>query len=122
VILLFIANLFVAIGEPAGTQGNIRLLQFLSPADLAVGAIMIVAIVLVGMAPTAPAATGLTPDLVRLTAGAVVAFVAVAAFIRAITVLTISHQHAAVKVGNLFDALAAVLVAGVATYWAFRTP
>jgi hypothetical protein len=35
-------------------------------------------------------------------------------------VLTIDHQHGAIKVGNMFDAMAAVLVAAVAVLWAQR--
>jgi hypothetical protein len=131
--VLFIANLFVALGQPTGTPGNVRLLQFLSPADLPVGALIVVAIVLVGLAPAPPVAAtatvplgptvapaGLTPAMVRLTAGVVGAVVAVAALVRAITVLTISHEPGGVKLGNMIEALAAVLVAGVATWWALR--
>jgi len=133
VVVLFVANLFVALGDPAGTPGNVRLLQFLTPADLAVAAIMIVAVALVAMAPTravapasptVPIASGAPPELapttVRAIAGVVAVLVVVGAFVRAITVLTISHQHGAIKVGNMFDALAAVLVAAVAVFWAQR--
>lgn len=133
VVVLFVANLFVALGEPAGTPGNVRLLQFLAPADLAVAAIMVLAVALVSLAPTAavapasptvPIASGappeLGPDTVWMTAGVVAAVVGAAALIRAITVLTIDHQHGAIKVGNMFDALAAVLVAAVAVLWAQR--
>jgi hypothetical protein len=135
VVLLFIANLFAALGQPAGTPGNERLLQFLSPADVAVAAVITLAIVLVGLAPRAPASPeastvpigpavapgGLTPSLVRMSAGVVAAVVAVAALIRAITALTISHQPGGIKFGNLLDALAAALVAAVAGWWALRT-
>jgi hypothetical protein len=122
VVLLFFANLLIAIGDTVGTPGNIRLLQFLTPADVAVGAIMILAVALVALVPAAVAASpAVPPAVVRLTAGAVAAFVALAAFVRAITVLTVGHQHGAIKVGNMFDALAAVLVAGVGALWAFRT-
>ncbi len=49
--LLFLANLFIALGAQNGTPGRDRLLQFLSPGDLAVAAIMVLAVALGGMAP-----------------------------------------------------------------------
>lgn len=133
VVVLFIANLFVALGQASGTAGNVRLLQFLSPSDVAVGAIMIVAVALVVLLPSDPPAAllpsdppasatpTLAPATVRMTAGIVAAFVTAAAFVRAITVLTVSHQHAAVKLGNLIDALAAIAVAGIGALWGLRT-
>jgi hypothetical protein len=133
VVVLFVANLFIALGEPAGTPGNLRLLQFLAPADLAVAGLMIVAVALVSMvttaavapaSPTVPIAGGAPPELAPTTVGTTAAMVAAVvgagALIRAITVLTISHQHGAIKVGNMFDALAAVLVAAVAVLWVVR--
>jgi hypothetical protein len=120
VVVLFLADLFVALGEPPGTPGNLRLLQFLAPADVAVAAILVVAVALVALRPDSSPASGLAAASARSTAGGVAGFVALGAFVRAITVLTIGHQHAAVKIGNLFDALAALLVALVAIYWAFR--
>ena len=127
VVAVFIAYLFVALGQPTGTRGNSRLLEFLSPADVAVAGVMIVAVALVvllstgGAEPTAGRGKALAPATVRMTAGIVSAFVAVAALIRAITALTISQQSAAVKIGNVIDALAAILVAGVAALWGLRT-
>ncbi len=50
----------------------------------------------------------------------VAALVAVAALLRGIVDLTVPHQHGAIKVGNLIDALAAVLVAAMAAAWGLR--
>jgi hypothetical protein len=123
VVVLFVANLFIALGEPSGTRGNIRLLDFLSPADLAVGAIMVVAVALLALVPLAdgaPASALKGVAEARLVAGVVAVTVGVAALVRAIVVLTIAHQHVAVKLGNMIDALAALLVALAAAYWALR--
>jgi hypothetical protein len=126
VIAVFIADLLIAVGEPTGTPGNVRLLQFLAPGDLAVAAIMILAVALVALASQVPGSDAAppppSPAVVRLSAGAVAAFVALAALVRAITVLTIGHTRGAIKIGNLFDALAAMLVAAVAAFWALRAP
>jgi hypothetical protein len=131
VVLLFLANLLIAIGEPTGTPGNVRILQFLSPADVAVGAILVLAVALVALfSPHEPpephehpesASTGsklLGPADVRMIAGVVAATVAAAALVRAIISLTVAHQGVAIKFGNLVDGLAAVLVALVAALWA----
>jgi hypothetical protein len=123
VAVLFIANLLIALGQPAGTPGNIRLLQFLSPGDVAVGAIMILAVALVALTPLAdgvPSVARKGTAEIRLIAGVVAATVAAAALIRAVVVLTVSHQHAAVKLGNMLDALAALVVAAAAAYWALK--
>jgi hypothetical protein len=123
VVVLFFADLLIALGEPSGTRGNLRLLQFLSPGDLAVGAIMVVAVALVALIPLPEAAPTTALKGVaeaKLVAGVVAVAVGVAALVRAIVVLTISHQHVAVKLGNMIDALAAVIVAAAAAYWAFR--
>jgi uncharacterized membrane protein len=77
-------------------------------------------VALVALRSDASPAPGGAAASARSTAGGVAGFVALGAFVRAITVLTIGHQHAAVKIGNMIDALAALLVALVATYWAFR--
>lgn len=124
IILLFLANLLVALGEVSGTPGNVRLLQFLSPADVAVAALLVVAVALVVLGPraeksSAPAFLG--AEDVRLMAGFVAVAVAAAAFVRAIVVLTIAHEHAVLKLGNMVDALAAVLVAAAAAFWAMAT-
>jgi hypothetical protein len=120
VVVLFVADLFVALGEPTGTPANLRLLQFLAPTDVAVAAILVVAVALVALRPDSSPVPAPAVVSARSTAGAVAGFVALGAFVRAITVLTIGHQHAAVKIGNLLDALAALLVALVAISWAFR--
>jgi hypothetical protein len=133
VVVLFIANLFIALGQPTGTAGNVRLLQFLAGADLAVGAILVLAVALVALAPPSalapieptipgPAVAGSAarPDLFRLVAGFVSVAVAAAGLVRAIAVLTIAHQSGAVKLGNMIDALAAVALAAAAAYWALR--
>jgi hypothetical protein len=123
-VVLFVANLLIALGEPVGTRGNVRLLQFLSPADLAVGAILIVAVALstlLAQPEPAPAAKIFRQSEVRLIAGCISVAVALAALLRAIVVLTISHQHVAVKLGNMIDGLAAVLVAAAAAFWALRS-
>lgn len=123
IILLFLANLLVALGEGSGTPGNVRLLQFLSPADVAVAALLVLAVALVVLGPTAkssePAFLG--AEDVRLMAGFVAVAVGAAAFVRAIVVLTIAHEHAVLKLGNMVDALAAVLVAAAAALWAMAT-
>ncbi len=127
VVLLFVANLLIALGEPTGTPGNVRILQFLSPADVAVGAILVLAVafvaILAAAAPRRPSPRRgrtwvLGPADVRLVAGVVAATVAAAALVRAIVSLTVAHQRVAIKLGNLVDGLAAVLVALVATLWA----
>jgi hypothetical protein len=133
VVVLFVANLFIALGQPTGTAGNVRMLQFLSAADLAVGAILILAVALVVLAPPpalapveptiqGPAAAGSAalPDKFRLVVGFVSVAVAAAGLVRAIVVLTIAHQRGVVKLGNMIDALAAVAVAAAAAYWALR--
>ncbi len=123
VVVLFFADLLIALGEPSGTRGNLRLLQFLSPGDLAVGAIMVVAVALVALIPlpdAAPASAVKGAAEAKLVAGVVAVAVGAAALVRAIVVLTISHQHVAVKLGNMIDALAAVIVAAAAAYWAFK--
>jgi len=125
VVLLFVANLLIAIGEPTGTPGNVRILQFLSPADVAVGAILVLAVALALLPPREPLESAsppgsklLGPADVRMMAGVVAATVAAAALVRAIISLTVAHQRVAIKLGNLVDGLAAVLVALVATLWA----
>jgi hypothetical protein len=119
-VVLFVADLFIALGQATGTPGNLRLLQFLAPTDVAVAAILVVAVALVALQGDASTAPGAPARSARSAAGGVAGFVALGAFVRAITVLTIGHQHGAVKIGNMIDALAALLVALVATYWAFR--
>ncbi len=124
VILLFLANLLSALGQPTGTAGNVRLLQFLSPADLGVGAVLIVAVALVVLLPQsepAPASSVLGPEDVRLMAGFVAIAVAAAAFVRAIVVLTIAGDQVVLKLGNMVDALAAVVVAAAAAFWALQS-
>jgi hypothetical protein len=123
VVVLFLANFLVALGQPTGTPGNERMLQFLSPADVAVAAILIVAVALVVLAPppaTLEEGSILTPANVRSLAGFISGAVAAAAFVRAIVALTISHERAVLKLGTLVDALAAVLVAAAGAYWALR--
>ncbi|MDQ6616798.1 MAG: hypothetical protein M3083_19130 [Actinomycetota bacterium] len=114
VVVLFIANLLIALGLPTGTAGNVRLSQFLSPADVAVAAILILAVALVSLVPVPEAANA------RMLAGIVAAAVVAAGLLRAIVVLTISQEHVAVKLGNMIDALAAVLVAAAAAFWALK--
>ncbi|MDQ1391328.1 MAG: hypothetical protein QOF30_305 [Acidimicrobiaceae bacterium] len=133
VAALFVANLFIALGLPTGTAGNVRLLQFLSAADVAVGAVLVLAVALIALAPPPPlaaieptipgpatAGAAARPDTFRLVAGFVSVAVAAGGLVRAIVVLTIADQRGAVKVGNMIDALAAVAVAAVAAYWALR--
>lgn len=121
VILLFLANLLIAVGAPAGATGRERFLQFLSPADLAVGAALALAVALVvlhGREAAEPGAAAV-PSIasIGLIAGIVAAAVAAAALFRGITELTIPHQHAAVKLGELVDSIAAIVVAGAAAVW-----
>jgi membrane-associated phospholipid phosphatase len=121
-VVLFLANFLIALGEPTGTPGNERMLQFLAPADGSVAAILIVAVALVALFPspgTAPASRP-APSSVRSLAGFVAGALAAAAFVRAIVVLTIAHQRVVLKLGSMVEALAAAMVAAVAAYWALK--
>jgi hypothetical protein len=123
VVVLFLANFLIALGEPAGTAGNVRMLQFLAPAEVAVAAILIVAVALVVLLPTSdPPGTPslLSGATVRAIAGFVSGAVAAAAFVRAIVALTIAHERVLLKLGTLVDALAAVMLAAVGAYWALK--
>ena len=129
VVVLFLADLFIALGAGTGTPGRDRLLEFLSPADLAVGVAMVVAVALVWLhrqraavdAGSAGAPLGAQSGTVAMMAGLVAAAVAAAALLRGIVDLTVPHQHGAIKVGNFIDALAAALVAAAAALWAMRS-
>ncbi len=128
VVILFFDNFLIALGQPTGTPGNERMLQFLAPANVTVAAILILAVALVALTrPPAPSGDGsspapsmLAPTNVRTVAGFVAGALAAAAFVRAIVALTIAHQRVILKLGTMVDALAAVLVAAVAAYWALR--
>ena len=129
VAVLFLADLFIALGAATGTPGRDRLLEFLSPADLAVGVAMIVAVALVWLhrqrsavdAGTVAGPPGAQAGMVAMLAGAVAALVGAAALLRGIVDLTVPHQHGAIKVGHFIDALAAALVAAAAALWALRS-
>jgi hypothetical protein len=123
VVVLFLADFLIALGQPTGTPGNERMAQFLAPADLVVAAVMVVAVALVALvAPPdeGPATPALAATNVRAVAGFVAAALAVAAFLRAIVVLTIAHQRAVLKLGSMIEALAALVVAAAAAYWALK--
>ncbi len=123
VLVLFLANFLIALGQPTGTPGNVRMLRFLAPADVAVGAILIVAVALVALVPSpdrTPPASPLAPSNARSLAGFVAAALAGAAFVRAVVVLTVAHERVVLKLGSMVEALAAVLVAAVAAYWALK--
>jgi hypothetical protein len=122
VIVLFVANLFVALGAPSGTAGKVKLLEFLSPADVSVAAATILAVALVALhqlRPTRrdePVRVRAPAHAVALIAGIVGAIVAVAAVVRAIVSLTIVEKGA-LKAGNFIDGMAAALVAAAAAFW-----
>jgi hypothetical protein len=128
VLVLFLGNLFVALGAPRGTAGRDRLLQFLSPGDLATAAALVLAVALVVLQRQLPAGAG-APIVgprggrvrsIALLAGGVAAFLACAALVRGIVFLTVPHTPGAVKLGDFIGELAAVIVAGAAAWWAFR--
>jgi hypothetical protein len=129
VLVLFIATLLQAVGLPSGTGGRIRLLQFLSPADLAVGTAMIVAVGLVELyrqqlarqAEPAPADQPLDAGSVMAIASVVAAALTVAAVVRAIVELTVSGRSGSLRTGNFLDAIAGALVAAAAAWWGFRS-
>jgi len=129
VIVLFFSTLLIALGEPAGTAANIRLLEFLSPADLAVGALLVLAVALTTLTPAAKGSAGspvvkaqpVKAEELRLLAGFVAVAVTAAALVRALFVLSISNEHVVLKLGNMIDGLAGVAVAAVAAFWALIT-
>jgi hypothetical protein len=126
VVVLFLGNLFIALGAPHGAAGRDRFLQFLSPADLATAAALVLAVALVVLQrqmPTEAPVVGPRGGRVRtiaLVAGGVAAFVALAALVRGIVFLTVPHQPGAVKLGELIAELAVVAVASAAAWWALR--
>jgi hypothetical protein len=126
VVVLFIGNLFVALGAPHGTAGRDRFLQFLAPADVAVAAAMVLAVALVVLQRQMPAdspvvgARGGRVRSIALVAGGVAAFVALAAVVRGFMILTVPHQPGAVKFGELVAALAVAAIAASAAWWALR--
>jgi hypothetical protein len=126
VAVLFLGNLFVALGAPSGTSGRDRLLQFLTPADLATVVALALAVALVVLQRHMPVDNpvvgprGGRVRSVALLAGVVAAFVTVAAMLRAIVFLTVPHQTGAVKVGDFVAELAIVLIAAAVAAWALR--
>lgn len=131
VILLFLANLFVAIGLETGTRGRTRFLQFLAPADAVVAVGLVVAVALCalhrpaaddGSAGVRQGGPVLRAGSFAKVAGIMAAAVSVAALVRGIVDLTIPHQRAAIRIGNLIEALAVALIAAVAALWGLRRP
>ncbi|MDQ6616520.1 MAG: hypothetical protein M3083_17705 [Actinomycetota bacterium] len=127
IVVLFLGNLFVALGAPAGTAGRDRLLQFLAPADLAAAAALVLAVALVALHRqiSGPAAAVVGPrggrvHSIALVAGAVAAVVALGALVRGFVLLTVPHTPGAVKMGNFIGHVAVVLVASAAGAWALR--
>jgi hypothetical protein len=126
-IVLFLGNLFIALGAPRGTSGRDRLLQFLSAGDLAAAAALVLAVALVVWQRSRPDAApvaglgGGRPRMVSLLAGAVAVVVALAALLRGFVLLTVPHTPGAVKVGDLIAQLAIVIIAGAAAWWSLRT-
>ncbi|HSS10296.1 MAG TPA: hypothetical protein VLL25_10445 [Acidimicrobiales bacterium] len=122
VIVLFVANLFIAFGAPSGTSGRVKLLEFLSPADVSVAAAMILAVALVALHQQRrtpgdePAKHRAAAHGIALVAGIVAAVVTVAAIVRAIVSLTITEKGV-LKAGNFIDGIAAALVAAAAALW-----
>jgi hypothetical protein len=122
VVVLFLASLLQGLGLGSGVSGKDKLLQFLAPSDLAVAAVLIVAvalIVLTGRGDDDASDRSQAGNLLLL-AAAVAALVGVLAVVRAITDLTVAHQSAAFKIGGFFDGLAAALVAAIAALWGLR--
>jgi hypothetical protein len=126
VVVLFLGNLFVALGAPSGTAGRDRLLQFLAPAELATAAALVLAVALVvlqrsrgGEAPVVEARGGRVRTI-ALVAGAVAAVVAVAAVLRGFVYLTVPHLTGAVKIGYFINHLAVAVIAGAAAVWSLR--
>ncbi len=126
VLVLFLGNLFIALGAPRGTSGRDRLLQFLLPTDLATAAALVLAVALVVLQrqmPVGAPVVGSRGGRVRsiaLLAGGVAIFLAAAALVRGIVFLTVPHTPGAVKLGDFIGELAAVIVAGAAAWWALR--
>jgi hypothetical protein len=126
VVVLFLGNLFVALGAPNGTAGRDRLLQFLAPAELATAAALVLAVALVvlqrqrgGEAPIVEARGGRVRTI-ALVAGGVAAVVAFAAVLRGFVYLTVPHLTGAVKVGFFINHLAVAVIAGAAAVWSLR--
>jgi hypothetical protein len=126
VIVLFLGNLFIALGAPRGTSGRDRLLQFLAPADLATAVALAVAVALVVLQRHMPSdspvvgSRGGRVRSVALLAGVMAAVVALGALLRGIVYLTVPNQPGAVKIGDFIVELAVVLVAGAVAAWALR--
>ncbi len=126
IVVLFLGNLFVALGAPSGTAGRDRLLQFLAPAELATAAALVLAVALVvlqrargGEAPIVEARGGRVRTI-ALVAGVVAAVVAFAAVLRGFVYLTVPHLTGAVKVGYFINHLAVAVIAGAAAVWSLR--
>jgi type IV secretory pathway VirB2 component (pilin) len=121
VVIVFVANLFIALGAPSGTSGKLKLLQFLSPSDVAVAAAMILAVALVALHQQRPTgrdepAHRAAAHAIALVAGTVGALVALAAIVRAIVSLTVSEKGF-LKAGGFVDGLGSALVAAAAALW-----
>ena len=122
VVIVFVANLFIALGAPGGTSGKVKLLQFLSPSDVAVAAAMILAVALVALHQQRPTALDestharAAAHATALLAGVVGALVAVAAIVRAIVSLTVSEKGS-LKAGSFIDGIGSALVAAAAALW-----
>jgi hypothetical protein len=126
IVVLFLGNLFVALGAPSGTAGRDRLLQFLAPAELATAAALVLAVALVvlqrargGEAPIVEARGGRVRTI-ALVAGGVAAVVAFAAVLRGFVYLTVPHLTGAVKIGYFINHLAVAVIAGAAAVWSLR--
>jgi type IV secretory pathway VirB2 component (pilin) len=121
VVIVFVANLFIALGAPGGTSGKVQLLQFLSPSDVAVAAAMVLAVALVALHQQRPAgpdepAHRAAAHFIALVAGVVGALVALAAVVRAIVSLTVSEKGF-LKAGGFVDGMGSALVAAAAALW-----
>ena len=121
IIIVFVANLFVALGAPGGTSGKLKLLQFLSPSDVAVAAVTILAVALVALHQQRPAgpdepAHRAAAHAIALLAGVVGALVALAAIVRAIVSLTLTEKGF-LKAGSFVDGIGSALVAAAAAFW-----
>jgi hypothetical protein len=132
IVLLFVADLFAALGLETGTSGRSRLLQLLAPADLAVAFGLVVAVALAslyrapadeppagGSRPTGPV---LRPASFAMVAGITAAVVALTALVRGIVELTVPNQRPALRIGNVVEVLAVALIAAAAAFWGLRKP
>jgi hypothetical protein len=122
VVVLWLAALIVGIGE-RGLSGRERLLQVLSPGNLAVAVAMLLAVLLVVLhrRREADSAAGRSPvEMALLVAIVLAAAVGVAGLLRGIVELTVAHERILAKFGRFVDGLSPIPVAAAAVLWGLR--